>query len=37
MNGEWDLWGAVCWPLFPAYHCIVVAGHDKDVSLSEWP
>lgn len=37
VNGEWDLWGVVCWLLFPAYYCIVDAGHDRDASSLEWP
>lgn len=37
VNGEWDLWGVVCWLLFSAYHCIVAVGHDRYVSSPEWP
>lgn len=37
VNGQWDLWGVVCWLLFPAYQCIVAAGHDRYLSSSEWP
>lgn len=29
VNGQWNVWGVVCWLLFPAYHCIVAAGHDR--------